>query len=212
MAYDFFRGTGSGPSEYRNRTCRHCGGLGFHARVCLPLAQARNLLGRCYPRLWGEGDPGTIALDRAATIANAVNGKTSLDALALFRECKREKSHGTVQVSTDLGKDCGGYASGHIFKITYPTLYVNGQVVQDQESASWSPRIRPNLISDAPTISQSTILAMAGTGKEVMFFTPVLHPNIVGFYAPGMDRERPILPIPAQLPDGTWGQRRRERA
>lgn len=96
MACQFHRGTGSGPSACLGRAGGVWRGLGFRARVCLPLRQARCLLGRCLPDLRGAREPGHIALDP-------------------IRECQRKKSHGTDQISTDLTMACGGFSGGDIF-------------------------------------------------------------------------------------------------
>ena len=112
-------------------------------------------------------------------------GKFGLADVVQF--AKAEKSKGTIQISTDLTEECGGYASGYIYKIALDeTLYIDGvEAPSDQTSSTWCPMIRPRLLTNAPTISESTVIGLVARGKEVMFLTPILPDNIPEYKKPG---------------------------
>ncbi|AKJ31995.1 hypothetical protein [Caldimonas brevitalea] len=172
--YKFYRGDTRPPQELRN---------GFTAWASLSAEQARTLL----KRFMGTRD--SVDLPRQAKgLQDAINGSNAaMSLIDLVRQVKIEKNRSTVHISTDLTEECGGYADGYIYEMTFPslnTLTTRNVLTSNPPSLECTSPINPLVVLDGDTIDASQTLAISSRGDEVSFLTPIPYACITRYKAP----------------------------
>ena len=177
MAYTFYRGDSRTPAEIKAAN-------GFSARVPLTIAQARDLLKRCN----GLAPTAKVVLPaQAKGLQDALDSETKYKLLDLVREIKREKSQSTVHISTDLSEDCGGYSSGHIYRIEFEKLNSKSKsgLAEEPDSVECTSHFDTYVVMETNSTSTAQTIALSSKGKEVSFLTSIPYENISAYKAPG---------------------------
>lgn len=151
---------------------------GFKPWVPLTLTQARNLV-----RRFDNSSTSNVDLPlQAHRLLKQINTKKKAKLLDLTRYVKVIKDRTSVQVSTDLTPECGGYTSGNIFKIQFSDLYthegVGGQVKHNPESLKVTSHFGAKIITDTGNLDTAKVIAITSKGDEVYFLTPIPAANI----------------------------------
>lgn len=171
MPYTLYRGDERSPEAIRDAG-------GFGAWVSLTLTQARALVGR-----FNNASTDDVDLPRQAhrLIAQVNTGKKA-KLLDLTRYVKVIRDRTSVQVSTDLTPECGGYASGNIFKMRFDTLYSHdsqtGLVIHNPDSLEVTSHFGAKVITDTGDLATARLIAITSKGNEVYFLTPIPVANI----------------------------------
>lgn len=160
---------------------------GFAPRTTVELTQVKNLL-RLYTSHVGDEQ-----LDIRIVPLKYRPNKGRVALLDLTQAVKAEKGRDTIQVSTDVTDECGGYEGGYVYEIQFPALYAHrpmlpnksiemGTEVTDVEGLK-DNRIRGGgtVLTDTGNLITASVVAVACRGNEVYFLTPIPKENITRY-------------------------------
>ncbi|NRD71769.1 hypothetical protein HQQ94_00570 [Shewanella sp. VB17] len=174
MPYNFYRGDTRTKAELVRAG-------GFKAWVPLTLTQAISLVNR-----FNNANTADVDLPcQAHRIKAQVNTSKKAKLLDLTRYVKVIKDRTSVQVSTDLTEECGGYTSGNIFKIQFDNLYAHdantGIVTANPATLEVISHFGAQIITDTGNLATASIIAITSKGQEVYFLTAIPAKNIIGY-------------------------------
>ena len=174
--YTFYRG------DTRSNTILAKAG-GFTAWVPLSLPQARSVVTRCD----GATTADVVLPIAAHRIIKQLNTQKKIKLLDLTRYVKVIKDHTSIQISTDLTEECGGYASGNIYKIEYDDLYVRDSTAavatQNPVTLEVTSHFGAMIITDAALLANANVVGITSKGNEVYFLTSIPAAKITKYKA-----------------------------
>lgn len=182
---------------------------GFPAWVPLTPLQARTLVQRC------SGAPGRLVQFALPSPANQekinqslIDNTKTINLDTLMADIKKGKSQTTFHSSLTISIDCGGYATGYVYKLQFNLYFLAptaGALVQPLSNPNQvDRRVGVTQVFDGTTLATSNVIALAGpasTGDaEVSFLTPVTLQDITHYCMPGItdagSPARPWIPVP----------------
>ncbi|QWF15154.1 hypothetical protein [Lysobacter capsici] len=165
------------------------GAGGFQPRQLRPLAIGREVINRCIPP---RGPVPDLGYPVDTTSLQVLLREPNVSLLDVLRNIKAEKSHNTIQVSTDTSIDVGGYASGYVYQMQF-NLNVQtaglGAAVAVNNATQLASAVKANVFFDGASLATSTLFGISGgpvdPGVEAAFLTAIPLANITRYCVPG---------------------------